>query len=178
MKNYFVIHALGNTSKDYWYQFIKHYVNKLGYDCYTPDLPPIENMSYETWSKEFDKYAKYINKDSVFVCHSTGSIFIVKYLMEHNLKVNKFIGVVSFNECNTNSPHPDWEEINKTFFVDDLKNLCHLQKKEFVFILQLTYTILSYLINLPHKLKPISKLYKMLDILQQQRAMVKNLKKF
>ena len=133
MKNYFVIHALGNTSKDYWYQFIKRYVNKLGYDCYTPDLPPLENMSYETWSKEFDKYAKYINKDSVFVCHSTGSIFIVKYLMEHNLKVNKFIGVVSFNECNTNSPHPDWEEINKTFFVDDLKKFVPFAKERICF---------------------------------------------
>lgn len=120
MKNYFVIHALGNTADDYWYKFVQKTVEKRGYKCFVPTLPPMENMSYSSWANAFDKYKKYINKDSVFIAHSTGSIFSVKYLMSNNLKIQKFIGVVSFNKNNINSPHPDWELINKTFFVDNL----------------------------------------------------------
>lgn len=133
MKNYFVIHALGNTSEDYWYNYIKTYVENMGYKCYTPTLPPVDKMSYASWRKAFDKYKHYINEDSVFIGHSTGSIFTVKYLMENGFKVSKFIGIVSFNECNTNSPHPDWEEINKTFFVDNLKDFKKVAKERICF---------------------------------------------
>lgn len=133
MKNYFVIHALGNTANDYWYKYVEDIVKQNGYDCYVPTLPPIEKMSYDSWAKAFDKYKKYINKDSVFVGHSTGSIFIVKYLMQNKLKIAKFIGVVSFNECNTNSPHPDWEEINKTFFVNNLSDFKSFAKERVCF---------------------------------------------
>lgn len=133
MKNYFVIHALGNTADDYWYRFIEKVVKEKGFDCYVPTLPPLEKMSYNSWAKAFDKYKKYINEESVFIGHSTGSIFSVKYLMKNNLKIQKFIGVVSFNECNTNSPHPDWEEINKTFFVDDLSSFKNFAKERICF---------------------------------------------
>lgn len=40
--------------------------------------------------------------------------------MQNKLHIAKYIGVVPFNECNVDSPHPDWEEINKTFFVPNL----------------------------------------------------------
>ncbi len=30
MKNYFVIHALGNTAEDYWYSYIKKIVESGG----------------------------------------------------------------------------------------------------------------------------------------------------
>ena len=133
MKNYFVLHALGNTADDYWYKFIRSHVEKLGFNCYTPTLPEVENMSYQSWAKEFDKYKQFINEDSVFIGHSTGSIFSVRYLMDNNLKIAKFIGVVSFNECNTNSQHPDWEEINKTFFVQNLSEFKNHAKSRICF---------------------------------------------
>ena len=133
MKNYFVIHALGNTANDYWYNFVKTTVEKRGFSCYVPTLPPIEKMSYSSWAKEFDKYKKFINKDSIFVCHSTGCIFAVKYLMQNNLKIKKFIGVVPFNENNINSPHPDWEIINKTFFVENLADFINFADERICF---------------------------------------------
>ena len=133
MKNFFVIHALGNTADDYWYKFIKNYVEKQGYKCYTPTLPPIEKMSYTSWAQAFEPYKQYINEDSVFIGHSTGSIFSVRFLMDNNLKISKFIGVVSFNERNTSSVHPDWEEINETFFVDDLTKFKKYAKERICF---------------------------------------------
>lgn len=121
MKNYFVIHALGRTENDYWYNFIKQNVENKGFKCFVPTLPPIEEMSYESWAKSFDKYKIFINEESVFVGHSTGSIFIVKYLMENNIKINKYISVVGFNKENTNSVNPLWDNINQSFFVENLE---------------------------------------------------------
>ena len=122
MKNYFVIHALGNTANDHWYQYVKKHIENSGFNCIVPTLPPVEEMSYETWAKAFNKYKKFISEDSVFIGHSTGSIFSVRYLMDNNLKISKFISVVGFNKENTGAPHPVWEEINKTFFVKDLES--------------------------------------------------------
>ena len=133
MKNYFVIHALGRTENDYWYKFIKRTVENKGYKCFVPTMPPIEDMSYDTWAKEFDKYKDFINEDSVFIGHSTGAIFIIRYLMENNLKIAKYISVVGFNKENPKSINSSWEEINKTFFVEDLLRFRGFAKEKISF---------------------------------------------
>ena len=133
MKNYFVIPGLGRGPNDYWYRFVEKTVVDRGYKCYVPEFPPIEQTIYPNWKKAFDKYKKFINKDTVIVTHSIGSIFIVKYLMENNLKIEKFIGVVSFNEKNPNSAHPDWEERNSTFFVNNLGAFKNYAKERICF---------------------------------------------
>ena len=120
MKNYFIIHALGNISDDHWYRFVKQNIEDKGYECITPTMPKIEKMSYSSWKEEFNKYKDIINEESVFIGHSTGAIFIIKYLMENNLKIDKYISVVGFNKTNTRSYNLLWDEINKSFFVDDL----------------------------------------------------------
>ena len=133
MKNYFVIHALGRTENDYWYKFIKRTVENKGYKCFVPTMPPIEDMSYDTWAKEFDKYKDFINEDSVFIGHSTGAIFIIRYLMENNLKIAKYISVVGFNKENPKSINSSWEEINKTFFVENLLKFREFAKERISF---------------------------------------------
>lgn len=133
MKNYFVIHALGRTENDYWYKFIKRKVEDKGYQCFVPTLPPIEDMSYDSWQREFDKYKQYINKDSIVIGHSTGSVFLVKYLMKNHLKVEKFIGVVSFNNKNKYAVKPEWDKINESFFVPNLKDFINYANERVCF---------------------------------------------
>lgn len=133
MKNYFVIHALGRTENDYWYKFIKHEMEDKGYQCFVPTMPPIENMSYDSWANKFNEYKNFINEDSVLIGHSTGAIFIIKYLMEHNLKISKYISVVGFNKENPKSVNLSWEEINKTFFVENLTKFKEFAKERIAF---------------------------------------------
>ena len=139
MKNYFVIHALGNTENNYWYKYIKNYVENQGFSCVVPTLPEIGKMSYQSWAKEFDKYKSLINKDSIVIGHSTGSIFLVKYLMENNLKVDKFIGVVSFNNVNKKLTNPEWDKINQSFFVTNLKEFVKHAKERICFLFSHRY---------------------------------------
>jgi len=133
MKNYFIIHALGNDSNSHWYQIVKKQIEKSGSKCYTPTLPPIEQMSYNSWSKEFDKYKHLLNSDSIVIGHSTGSIFLVKYLMTNNIKVAKYIGVVSFNNRNKYNAKPEWDKINETFFVNNLRDFKNFAEERICF---------------------------------------------
>lgn len=131
--NYFIIHALGRTPNDYWYEFVKQQVEKRGCKCVVPLMPPIEQMSYESWKRAFDGFKPLINENSIFIGHSTGSIFIVKYLLENRLKIKKFIGVVSFNRKNTKVSRPEWDEINQTFFVNNLAEFKNLAAERICF---------------------------------------------
>ena len=60
-------------------------------------------------------------------------IFIVKYLLENRLKIKKFIGVVSFNRKNTKVSRPEWDEINQTFFVNNLAEFKNLAAERICF---------------------------------------------
>lgn len=67
MKNYFIIHAMGNKANDYWYPWLKEQINKQGFNCYVPTMPNLKNSSYEQWEKEFKKISNNLNKDSVVI---------------------------------------------------------------------------------------------------------------
>ena len=133
MKNYVIIHALGRTGHDYWYPWLKKEIENKGYICFVPTMPGLENMSYATWEKEFEKIVSYINNESVVIGHSTGSIFLAHYLIKHKLSVRKFIGVVSFNEPNFDESREDWDKINKTFFIPNLEDLKSFAKERICF---------------------------------------------
>ena len=123
MKNYILIHALGNTADEYWYPWLKAQISNLGFKCETPTMPSLDKTSYSSWKEIMKKYKHLLNEETVVIGHSTGSIFLAHYIIENKIKINKFIGVVSFNEKNTDSQHPDWDKINETFFIKNLKDL-------------------------------------------------------
>ena len=56
-----------------------------------------DKQSYEAWSKTLDKYKDKINKDTVFIGRSIAPIFIVKYIMQNNLKINALYSISVFN---------------------------------------------------------------------------------
>ncbi|MBO7526986.1 MAG: alpha/beta hydrolase [Clostridia bacterium] len=133
MKNCIIVHALGNTANEYWYPWLKKQIEGKGFICYTPTMPGLDNMSYRTWANEMDKIKSEMNEDTVVIGHSTGSIFLAHYLIENNLKVSKYIGVVSFNEANHNGEHEDWDKINESFFVNNLEDLKKYAKERICF---------------------------------------------
>lgn len=123
MKNYFIIHAMGNKANDYCYPWLKEQINKQGFNCYVPTMPNLKNSSYEQWEKEFKKISNNLNKDSVVIGHSTGSIFLAHYIISNKINVKKFIGVVSFNEPDGQGIHDDLDKINMSFFINNLQDL-------------------------------------------------------
>ncbi len=132
-KKLFYYSALGRHSGNCWYPWLKNHIETKGYSCYVPTLPDVSNMSYDSWEKKFKSYAKNLNSESVVIAHSIGSIFLVHYLVKHKIKIQKFIGVVSFNRVNNRDVNKEWDKINETFFIDNLEDLKIYAKQRICF---------------------------------------------
>ncbi|MDE6583151.1 MAG: alpha/beta hydrolase, partial [Clostridia bacterium] len=102
-----------------WFPWLKSQLEMQKVDCFIPCLPTPENQSYQTWSKIVEKIE--INSDDIVIGWSTGAIFAVRYLFEHNISVKKLILVSGFNNYIGNVPRVD--NINKTFFINSLEDV-------------------------------------------------------
>ena len=49
------------------------------YDVFVPSMPTPPDAVYEEWKVWFEKLLPYINKDTIFIGHSLGGIFLTKY---------------------------------------------------------------------------------------------------
>lgn len=67
----------------------------------------------------------------MFIGRSIAPIFIVKYLLENNLKVKALYSISGFN-CFINVP--DYDAVNKSFFLDEIKGFEKLCKTRVCFI--------------------------------------------
>lgn len=68
---------------------------------------------------------RFINKDSVFFCHSISCIFLVKYCIKNNIKIGGAILVSGFNQYL--GLNEDYDDVNCTMYTNhasEFKNLC------------------------------------------------------
>ncbi len=104
----------------------------MGNQVYNLDYPiGLDKQNYKTWSNVLDKYKNKINKDTIFIGRSIAPIFIVKYLQQNNLKINKLVSVSGFNVFIN---IPDYDAINKTFFLEEIKGFDKLCKHRICYI--------------------------------------------
>lgn len=117
MKNYFLIHgAYGNPYKN-WFPWLKNELAKRRLECFVPTFPILDKQRYEIWNKILKSYLEVgcINESTVFITHSLGSIFIVKFLIDNKIKIKKLITVAGFNNVN----FKDDINLYNTFYVED-----------------------------------------------------------
>ena len=92
MENYFIIHgSYGNPYKNF-IPWLKRQLSKRGKRCIVPHFPSLEFQTYENWSHILSSYLDIgcIHSDTVFITHSLGAIFIIKFLLEKNVKIKKY----------------------------------------------------------------------------------------
>lgn len=111
----FVIYGTECNENTAWIPWLKNELLKNSIECLVPQLPTPQNQNYKTWCDVLNRYN--ISKDDIIVAWSTGAIFSVRYLYEHNIHVNKLILISGFNNYIGNVHYVD--EINKTFFMKD-----------------------------------------------------------
>lgn len=132
MKNYFIIHGSFGDSKEHWLPWLADKLRIKGETVYNLDFPiGLDKQNFDNWSKVLDEYKDKINKDTIFIGRSIAPIFIVKYLLKNNLKIKALYSVSGFN-CFINIP--DYDEVNKTFFLDEIKGFEKLCKKRVCYI--------------------------------------------
>lgn len=125
MKNYFIIHGTFGHNRENWFGWLEEELKKKGYEVYNFNYPTPEGHNFENWAKVLDQAKDKINEESVFVCHSIAPIFLIKYCLARNIKIGKLVSVSGANNFKVGVP--DFDDINKFMFVDDVskfKDLC------------------------------------------------------
>ncbi len=130
--NCFIIHGTFGSPFENWFPWLSQELTKRGIKNIVPQFPIERTLhNYENWSQLLDYYFSLglINDKTIFVCHSTGSIFLTKYLIKKRLNVNKLIFVSGVN--NYIGGYPDFDEANKSFFCDNAEDI-HKYCKEII----------------------------------------------
>jgi predicted alpha/beta hydrolase family esterase len=77
-----------NLASEYsWLPWIKKELLKANILAETPEMPRPYLPNYQAWKKEFERFN--INENTILVGHSCGAGFILRWLSENNVKVNK-----------------------------------------------------------------------------------------
>lgn len=96
MKNVILIHGINGVPKIF--EWLKAELEKFGYQVIMPSFPVQEGTVYEKWKRIMDEYRRFINENSIIVCHSIGNEFIIKYLAQNEIKIDTYIGLAGFAE--------------------------------------------------------------------------------
>ena len=96
MQNVFIFHGTEGYPEENWFPWLKSALEKKGCQVFVPQFPspPIVPASMIEWFEVFAHYKKYINKDTVFIGHSLGGLFLLKILdqSEQVCKAAIFVG--------------------------------------------------------------------------------------
>ena len=126
MKNYFIIHGSFSSSQSNWFPWLEKQIIGQGNQCINLDFPIGENkQTYQNWEMVLNSVKRFINKDSVFFCHSISCIFLVKYCIKNNIKIGKAIFVSGFNQYL--GLDEDYDYVNCTMYTNrcgEFKDLC------------------------------------------------------
>ena len=76
-------------SNSHWLPWIQHQLLLSGILAQTPEFPTPYEPVYEEWKNVFEKFE--INADTVLVGHSCGAGFLVRWLSENKVKVEKVV---------------------------------------------------------------------------------------
>lgn len=123
MKNCFIIHGSFGTSKSNWFPWLEDTISNKGeYRVFNLDFPiGVGNQTFTNWEMILNALKKFINKDTIFFCHSSSCVFISKYLTKNQIKVNKVVFVAPFNHYF--GINEDYDDVNCTFYTNNLNLL-------------------------------------------------------
>jgi uncharacterized protein len=116
MKNAIIVHGMpskeeyfnpeGSQHNKHWLPWLKKQLSQHGITAETPDFPEPYDPDYEKWKSVFERYP--INENTMLVGHSCGGGFLVRWLSENKIKVDKVALVAPWTD-------PDHDRAPKMF---------------------------------------------------------------
>ena len=94
-------------------------IAKRQFTCITPHFPTPIQQEYSVWEKILKCYLDigYINETTTFITHSLGGIFVVKFCILNNIRINKLITIAGFNNVKFEK---DLEIYNSFYELDEI----------------------------------------------------------
>lgn len=125
MKHALIIHGTEGYPEENWFPWLKQELEKNSYNVFVPQFPspPKIPARIDEWFDVLKNYKQYINKDTIFIGHSLGGIFILRVLekLQHPVKAAIFVGtpigvrpILNYDRDNSFSGFSfDWKSIVK-----------------------------------------------------------------
>jgi predicted alpha/beta hydrolase family esterase len=98
------------ASNDHWIPWLQRQLLLQGIETQTPEMPGLYQPNYEKWKAMLERFTP--DKDTALIGHSCGGGFLVRWLSETPIKVNKVVLVAPWLD-------PD-REIGSNFFKFDI----------------------------------------------------------
>lgn len=100
MKNAILVHGMPSkeeyfsdkypsVSNSHWFPWLQKQLLIRNIITQTPEIPDSYKPEYRKWKKEFERFD--VNEDTILVGHSCGGGFLLRWLTENEIKVNKLI---------------------------------------------------------------------------------------
>lgn len=91
--NAFIFHGTAGYPEENWFPWLKAELEKTGRKVFVPQFPTPAGQSVQAWNDVLAKYRSHINKDTIFVGHSLGGLFLLRLLEELPEPVNMAVFV-------------------------------------------------------------------------------------
>ncbi len=96
MANVIIIHGAYGNHEENWFPWMKKELENLDCCVFVPKFPTPENQTLENWIKVFEKYEKYLDKNTVVIGHSLGCAFLLNVLERANQPIKSAYLVAGF----------------------------------------------------------------------------------
>lgn len=113
MKKVFLLHGMSSRLDECFGLKLKQDLKNLGYVIYEPRFPLAPDITLANWTAEMDKLKAKISNDTIFVCHSLGTNFVIKYLAKNKLKAKALIAVAGGLLTEGSSVQPGFEYLEE-----------------------------------------------------------------
>lgn len=119
--NVLLVHGSFGKPFENWFPWLESELAKIDIPCIIPSFPTPNHQEYSDWERLMDYYydMNVVNEDTVLIGHSCGSVFLVHYLLSHNIKVKGLICVSGYN--NFVSGVEMMDQLNGSFYVEKAK---------------------------------------------------------
>lgn len=133
--NYVIVHGTFGHPGENWFPWLAQEIAKLDMskntkkeDILIPHFPSSSSSDYSSWKSILMGYVDsgIINKNTIFICHSLGPLFVSKVLIEEQIKVKGMISVEA--AANHLMGNESFDRINSTFFIPSWDYLNQVKK--------------------------------------------------
>jgi len=80
MATVYIFHGYGGNPAGNWFPWLKKELEKVGHTVHVPAFPNPDSPDLSAWLNFFESHAARIDEATVFVGHSLGSAFAMRYL--------------------------------------------------------------------------------------------------
>jgi len=88
-KDEFFDESKPTASNDHWFPWLSKQLSLKGLKVDAPEMPQYDLTTYESWKKEVERFD--ITAETTLVGHSCGGGFIVRYLSENDIRVDRVV---------------------------------------------------------------------------------------